>query len=190
VGPQNVLEQAKRYARGANGGPGNWDGLRVPFLYSSNGELVWFFDARDPKKISRQTADFHTADALSEAFAKNRQASFNWFVDNPIEEIARLRPYQQQAIFETERVISNGRRDLLLAMATGTGKTYMTVAQVYRLLESRLVRRILFLVDRKALAAQAVREFAAFNTPKGRRATRITRRRLERWISRFTPSTR
>ena len=39
-------------------------------------------------------------------------------------------------------------------MATGTGKTYLTVAQVYRLLESKLVRRILFLVDRKALAAQ------------------------------------
>lgn len=171
VGPQNVLEQAKRYAKGANGGPGNWDGLRVPFLYSSNGELVWFVDARDPKKVSRQVADFHTADALSEAFAKNRPASLNWFLDQPIEDIARLRPYQQQAIFETEKAISNGRRDMLLAMATGTGKTYMTVAQVYRLLESRIARRILFLVDRKALAAQAVREFAAFNTPKGNKFT-------------------
>jgi type I restriction enzyme R subunit len=52
-------------------------------------------------------------------------------------------------------------------MATGTGKTYMTVAQVYRLLESKAAHRVLFLVDRKALAAQAVREFAAFNTPRG-----------------------
>ncbi len=52
-------------------------------------------------------------------------------------------------------------------MATGTGKTYMTVAQIYRLLESKAARRILFLVDRRALAAQAVREFAAFNTPRG-----------------------
>ena len=55
----------------------------------------------------------------------------------------------------------------MVAMATGTGKTYVTVAQIYRLLESKLVRSILFLVDRKALAAQAVREFNAFNTPKG-----------------------
>jgi hypothetical protein len=39
------------------------------------------------------------------------------------------------------------------------------------LLESKLVRRILFLVDRKALAAQAVREFNAFNTPKGNKFT-------------------
>jgi type I restriction enzyme R subunit len=56
-------------------------------------------------------------------------------------------------------------------MATGTGKTFLTVAQIYRLLESKLVRKVLFLVDRKALAAQAVREFNAFNTPKGNKFT-------------------
>jgi type I restriction enzyme R subunit len=60
---------------------------------------------------------------------------------------------------------------MMVAMATGTGKTYLTVAQIYRLLESKLVRRILFLVDRKALAAQAVREFNAFTTPKGNKFT-------------------
>jgi type I restriction enzyme R subunit len=59
----------------------------------------------------------------------------------------------------------------MVAMATGTGKTFLTVAQIYRLLESKLVRKILFLVDRKALAAQAVREFNAFNTPKGNKFT-------------------
>jgi type I restriction enzyme, R subunit len=32
VNPQNVLEQAKRYAMGAYNGVGNWDGLSVPFL--------------------------------------------------------------------------------------------------------------------------------------------------------------
>ena len=52
-------------------------------------------------------------------------------------------------------------------MATGTGKTFLTVAQIYRILESKLAQRILFLVDRKALAAQAVWEFNAFNTPNG-----------------------
>jgi type I restriction enzyme, R subunit len=64
-----------------------------------------------------------------------------------------------------------GKHDMKLAMATGTGKTYLTIAQVYRLLESKFVRRILFLVDRKALAARAVREFNAFNTPKGNKFT-------------------
>jgi len=82
VGPQNVLEQAKRYARGASNGPGNWNGLRVPFLYSSNGELVWYLDARDPKKISRQIANLHTADAFTEAFAKNRAKEDSSEVDS------------------------------------------------------------------------------------------------------------
>ncbi len=51
---------------------------------------------------------------------------------------------------------------MLVAMATGTGKTFTTVNQAYRLLKSGAARRILFLVDRRALAAQAVRAFAAF----------------------------
>jgi len=49
VNPQNVLEQAKRYAKGVFGGPGNWNGYRVPFLYASNGEIIWFFRRSLPK---------------------------------------------------------------------------------------------------------------------------------------------
>ena len=60
-----------------------------------------------------------------------------------------------------------GQREMLVAMATGTGKTFTTVALIYRLLASKTAKKILFLVDRKALAAQAVREFSAFNTPTG-----------------------
>lgn len=167
INPQNVLEQAKRYARGLPDTLGDWGGLRVPFLYSTNGEIFWFLDVRGNKQISRRISSFHTPDALREWFARDTQTGFNWFLETPIEKIERLRPYQQQAIFNTESCIINGQRNMLLAMATGTGKTFMTVAQLYRLLESKVVKRILFLVDRKVLAAQAVRELAAFTTPKG-----------------------
>lgn len=167
VNPQNVLEQAKRYALGATDGPGNWDGFRVPFLYASNGELIWYLDIRGHKRVSRQIADFHTPAALGEWFQRNAQAAYDWFLDTPIDRIARLRPYQQQAIFSTEKAIIDGRRQMQLALATGTGKTFLTVAMIYRMLESEAAKRILFLVDRKALAAQAVREFASFATPRG-----------------------
>ncbi len=167
VNPQNVLEQAKRYARGAMIGPGNWDGLRVPFLYATNGELIWHLDTRGSKHISRQISAFHTPTALAELFKRDSLHTFNWFLDNPIDRITRLRPYQQQSIFSAEKAIMDGRRQMLLALATGTGKTFLTVAMIYRLLESKSAKRILFLVDRKALAAQAVREFAAFTTPRG-----------------------
>ncbi len=44
VGPQNVLTQAERYARGLHNSPYNFSGLRCPFLYSTNGKVNWFHD--------------------------------------------------------------------------------------------------------------------------------------------------
>ena len=38
VGPQNALSQASRYSKGVTDSPYNFDGFRVPFLYSSNGD--------------------------------------------------------------------------------------------------------------------------------------------------------
>lgn len=171
LSPQNVLEQAKRYASGAAEGPGNWGGLRVPFLYSTNGELIWFLDARREKHVSRQINSFHTSEALESLYSIDFAAACKRLESLPIERIERLRDYQRRGIDATETAIMDGRHELLVAMATGTGKTYMTVAQIYRLLESKVARRILFLVDRKALAAQAVREFVAFSTPQGNKFT-------------------
>src|SRR2546421_5426611 len=56
---------------------------------------------------------------------------------------------------------------MLVAMATGTGKTFILVNQVYRLMKSGVARHVLFLVDRRALAAQAVRAFASFEPEPG-----------------------
>lgn len=167
VNPQNVLEQAKRYAKTVRQGIGNWNGYKVPFIYASNGEVIWFADVRTNNYISRQISNFHTPKALKEMFEKNNQASFNWLNNNEPNQIERLRYYQIEAIQAIESELQKGRREMLIAMATGTGKTFFTVAQIYRLLESKLARRILFLVDRKALAAQAVREFNSFQTPHG-----------------------
>jgi type I restriction enzyme, R subunit len=171
VNPQNVLQQARRYAEGAFQGVGDWAGLRVPFLYSTNGELIWHLDARPAKRVSRQLAAFHTPIALGERFDRDTVAPFAWLLDTPPERIAGLRPYQHRAILATEESIRADRREMLVAMATGTGKTFVTVSQIYRLLESKLIRRVLFLVDRKALAAQAVRTFNAFQTPHGNKFT-------------------
>ncbi len=44
IRPQNVLTQAQRYARGLGDTPFNFGGLRVPFLYSTSGEVTWFHD--------------------------------------------------------------------------------------------------------------------------------------------------
>ena len=171
VNPQNVLEQAKRYARGVFDAAGQWRDFRVPFLYSSNGTLIWHVDVRPDRLVSRQVSDFHTPEALAGFFSSNAISARSYLLDTPPEQITGLRPYQRDSILAVEQAILGGRRDMMVAMATGTGKTYLTVAQIYRLLESGLARRILFLVDRKALAAQAVREFNSFNTPKRNKFT-------------------
>lgn len=165
--PQEVLGQAKRYSRGAFDGTGNWDGYRVPLLYSSNGEKIWFLDIRDSKNIRRELKDYHTPSAMNEMFEREKESAINKLKNISIKENPKLRPYQEQAIIDTEKAIMNNKRQMLIAMATGTGKTFLTVSQIYRFLKSGAAKRILFLVDRKALAAQAVRTFSSFDTPTG-----------------------
>lgn len=166
VDPRNVLEQAKRYAVGCPDTIGSWNGLKVPFLFASNGTKIWFADVRDKNYYSRELLDFHSADALQETFAKDNNRSKKWFQKTP-NEIERLRPYQKEAIAAVEHALAANKRLMMLAMATGTGKTFTTVAMVYRLIKSGYARRILFLVDRRALAAQASQAFSSFITPSG-----------------------
>jgi superfamily II DNA or RNA helicase len=88
-------------------------------------------------------------------FERDSTPAIDWLLQTPPAQIGWLRTYQQNCILAVEKEIIADRRDLMVAMATGTGKTFLTVVQIYRLLESKLVRKILFLVDRKALAAHS-----------------------------------
>jgi type I restriction enzyme R subunit len=78
-----------------------------------------------------------------------------------------MRPYQKKAVEAIENIIIEGKRKMLVAMATGTGKTFMAVNSVYRLLKSGVAKRVLFLVDRKSLAAQTAVSYSAYSTPAG-----------------------
>jgi type I restriction enzyme R subunit len=164
VGAANVLEQAKRYSRGADKTIDEWNGYRVPFLYSSNGELIYHIDIRSSQNLSRQIYSFHTPEALETLFKSTRETALQWLHYKAVYS-PWLRKYQQEAIEAFENGLENGKRLMLLAMATGTGKTFTTVNLVYRMLASGYVKRVLFLVDRKSLAAQAVNAFASFDTP-------------------------
>lgn len=166
LGPQNVLTQAERYSRGLTSNPFDFGGCRVPFLYSSNGEVIWHHDIRSPLNRSRQVRQFHTPNALVEKLTESFSEACQTLLTLPNNH-ERLRPYQIECNREIERSIANRRRQMLVAMATGTGKTFTMVNQIYRLMKSGVGKRILFLVDRRALAAQAVRAFAAFEPEAG-----------------------
>jgi type I restriction enzyme R subunit len=166
LGPQNVLTQAERYASGITGSSFNFSGFRVPFIYSTNGEIIWYHDLRNPLNRSRPVAKFHTPGALAgmlkERFEAACQYLAEWENAHPL-----IRPYQKEANAAIEQGIRDRKRQMLVAMATGTGKTYTMVNQVYRLMKSGVAKRVLFLVDRRALAAQAVKAFASFEAQPG-----------------------
>lgn len=172
LGPQNVLVQAERYSRGASGNPLSFADFRVPFVYSTNGEIIWFRDVRHTLNLSRKIADLPTPSALEELLSHQFDAACAKLLDLPNTH-PWLRPYQRDANAAVEEAIRNRRRQMLIAMATGTGKTFTTVNQVYRLMKAGVGRRILFLVDRRALAAQAVTAFASFEPEPGLKFDKI-----------------
>lgn len=173
-----ALQQAKRYSRGfkpssetelSANNYGAENAFRVPFAFSSNGRPylrqlaqqsgVWFCDLRRPENLSHALDGWYTPDGLkallqqdlAQAHAELDRTAFDYGFP--------LRPYQEQAIRAAEAAIADDKRAILLAMATGTGKTKTCIALIYRLLKAQRFRRILFLVDRSALGEQAANAF-------------------------------
>ena len=77
LAPQNVLSQAQRYVQGAES-----MGINVPFIYSTNGEAIWFQDLRVTQSRSRQIKEFHTPKALIEYLANQARENTKWFIEN------------------------------------------------------------------------------------------------------------
>lgn len=171
LGPQGVLTQAERYSKGVHQVPSYQGEFGVPFLYSTNGEVIWFHDVRNELNRSRRVSGFHTPQALDEMLARDLDTEIADLAAIPLN--LRLRPYQVEANTAVEQAIRERKRKMLLAMATGTGKTLTMVNEVHRLMKSGVARRVLFLVDRRALAAQAVRAFASFEAEPGLKFDKI-----------------
>lgn len=86
------------------------------------------------------------------------------------------RYYQVEAINRVVESVAKGQQRMLLVMATGTGKTYTTFQIIWRLWKAKVVKRILFLVDRNFLADQTlVNDFKPF----GKVMTKIKNRKID-----------
>jgi len=145
------LEQAKQYA----------DALGVPFAYSTNGDEFVEFDFCTGKESTIKINEFPSPEELLCRYIKSRdyneeQKSIvlqDYFID-PSGKSPRY--YQETAINKTIEAVAKGQNRLLLVMATGTGKTYTAFQIIYRLWKAKKKKRILFLVDRTALAQQTM----------------------------------
>ncbi|HYI12068.1 MAG TPA: type I restriction-modification system endonuclease [Thermoanaerobaculia bacterium] len=165
------LGQAKRYSRDIRvdspGGP--WGEYRIPFLFSTNGRPylrqietrsgIWFLDARRPTNHGRALEAWYTPEGLLDELALHREVAQQKLAAEPMDYLP-LRDYQERAVRAVEDGLAVERRAMLLAMATGTGKTITCIGLIYRLLKAKRFRRILFLVDRSALGEQAMNAFS------------------------------
>jgi type I restriction enzyme R subunit len=172
LGPQNVLSQAERYSKGVKQAGLQFGAFGVPFLYATNGEVIWYHDVRHKLNRSRPVAGFHTLGAIREQMDRDLEDALKKLEATPNNN-PKLRPYQRDSNEAVEKAIAGRKRVMLVAMATGTGKTFTLVNQIYRLMKSGVVRRVLFLVDRRALAAQAVRAFSSFEAEPGLKFDKI-----------------
>lgn len=149
------MQQAKVYAQM----------LDVPFAYSSNGDAFQEFDfltgiereiAIDsfpsPEELfARYQSEINGGQGLSETeFALINQPYYTSQSTYP------PRYYQQVAVNRTIEAIAKGQQRILLVMATGTGKTYTAFQIVYRLLQSGMKQKILYLADRNNLVDQTI----------------------------------
>lgn len=147
---------------------GPWGNYQVPFLFATNGRPyleqlksmsgIWFLDARKPTNHSRPLQAWYSPQGLKSLLQQNVEQASKALHDETLDYL-KLRPYQEDAILSVERAIEAGERKILLAMATGTGKTRMAIGLIYRLIKHNRFKRILFLVDRSALGRQAEAAF-------------------------------
>lgn len=144
-------EQAKQYCYNLQTQLGG----ELPFCFYTNGHETYFWDLEHapPRKV----VGFPTRDDL-ERFAyirRNRKPLTQEFINTSI----AGRDYQIRAIRAVLEGIEQKKRDFLLVMATGTGKTRTCIAMVDALMRAGHVEKVLFLVDRIALREQALAAF-------------------------------
>ena len=158
-----ALQQAERYRASLP------DGLRrlpqFPFSYASTGVETCFRDIRDPDSRSRKVFTFHTPDSL--LGQGNELTTLRENIRNNLSTLEKgnLWDCQFEAIINLEESLKEARPRALIQMATGSGKTYAAVSAVYRLIRFSGIKRVLFLVDRRNLGRQALREFQSYTPP-------------------------
>ena len=154
-----VEEQSEGYAKAKLKWVSNAQPLR--FLYESTGQITRFTNGRDPNPRSRETFTFHRP-ATFRSWALAPRSFRSGIASLPPLNPAGLRECQLRAITNLEVSLKADKPRALVQMATGSGKTFAAITQVYRLLKHAGTPRVLFLVDTRNLGEQAEQEFMAF----------------------------
>ncbi len=153
----------------------------LPFAYESTGKETQFTNNMDPEPRSRRVFAFHKPAglaALLDVAAEAAQVADTegTYIPKGRTFLARMQNLpplieeglwgkQAEAVKGIEASLKDNRPRSLLQMATGSGKTYTAITQIYRLIKFGGARRVLFLVDRGNLAEQTEKEFQQYKSP-------------------------
>jgi len=154
--PTKGLQQAIDYAQK----------LSVPLVYSTNGEEIYEFSLE--KGTGDFVPNFPSPETLFRTVMGKTADMKERLLTQPFHIIGDMKPryYQEIAVQRTLSAIADGKKRVLLTLATGTGKTFIAFQLVYKLFEQKwnidnTDRRpkVLFLADRNVLADQAINNF-------------------------------
>ncbi len=150
-------KQAKDYA----------EKLGLWFAYSTNGHQIEFYNL---KTNTQETVErFHTPEELFKMWLELSgleskpevitSLTHEYYDESKIGQRRKPRYYQEKAVNKSIEAILSNKKRVLIAMATGTGKTFTSIQLVYKLWKAKRVKKILFIVDRNLLADQAFADF-------------------------------
>jgi type I restriction enzyme R subunit len=156
------VAQAKLYAQK----------LRLHASYAANGKEIYEIDFKGNSE--GKVAAFPSPQELWERIHGKPNEWQQFFNAVPFEDnngTKQPRYYQELAVNRAVEAIANDKDRVLLTLATGTGKTFISFQIAWKLFKSRWTKqkdgkrqpRILFLADRNILANQAYLDFAAFD---------------------------
>lgn len=128
-------------------------GIR-PVIYYTNGFETYVIDGLGYP--DRRVFSFHSEDDLELLIQKRTRQDITDLTVNP--DITN-RTYQMMAVHSVCDHLNKRNRRGLIVMATGTGKTRVSISLVDVLMRNNWAKNILFLADRRSLVKQAWRNF-------------------------------
>ena len=126
-----------------------------PVVYYTNGYYIYCIDqlGYPPRRVF----NFHSIEELE--LLKLRRTMRQDITNPTIDDSITNRDYQKNAIRSVCKAFTDMRRRSLLVMATGTGKTRVSISCVDVLMKANWVKNVLFLADRTSLVRQAHKNF-------------------------------
>ena len=157
------VAQAKQYATK----------LELAYSYATNVKQIYEICLAKGVEKEGLISSFPTPDELWNRTFGDANEWLSKFNNVPFEDVngtKQARYYQEIAVNKVMEAVANNKQRILLTLATGTGKTFISFQIAWKLFKARWnlrkdgqrTPRILFLADRNILASQAYLDFGTF----------------------------